>query len=62
MVLGSYEVVLSEYLMSLKKGHIFIKYGFSSGNSLQLLMFVVYLCFGNQLEYLCNRNMSIFLF
>ena len=47
MAFGSFEVVVSENLMRFKKGHIFIKYFFSSENSLQLLLFVVYLCFGN---------------
>ena len=28
MVLGFFEVVMSEYLMGFKKGHIFIKYFF----------------------------------
>ena len=28
VVFGSFEIVMSEYLMSFKKGHIFIKYFF----------------------------------
>ena len=47
VVFGSFELVMSEYLMGFKKGYIFMKYFFSSEDSLQLLLLGVYLCFGN---------------
>ena len=47
MGFGSFEVVVSEYLTSGKKGHIFIKHVFFRRIFLELLLLGVCLYFGN---------------